>query len=404
MTTRKVLVIVVLAVILLVHLSGLSAQSVDKASDDESSYRIRITWDPATLPLDHKQIADLLRNPTRIAQGLPEDIRSLATQGASFRPFLYSEKGSARAGVLLGDYRPAVGTRLSAEKVLEAVLGQLQALLEEEYRVFTSVSENRVRLKLEQARWHQDRLALELNRVRSSIMDFWETAARPDLPWRVEKNRALITEFDYQAKQLEIKKRAKSVRLHAIGEQIAEIVQAATVDQTKNDAITQGLTQILELKKKTLKNLNTLVVTGRASEAELIQAETELLQSQLELDRRKNELLRAAGNLELLAKLKAEQTSLIIDLREIGERQRAAKKGLHDAQVVGEDLEGELRRWELFQMEMEDRKMKLAQMRRQYERASHQAYELEQEIGASYSVRPTVTIIEPKEEKTSTEK
>ncbi len=381
-------------------------------------------------------------------------IRSLSLR-AKCVTVLSSEGAYSNRGFLLGDYRINLSgiNRLmedtSAPAVLEAVVGRLRKLLREEHKESIRQLED----KCDTAIRAREKAHARLIDIRHRLVAMAINTTGTDVTWKAEKNRALICELERQLRRLDIEMAAKKMRLEAVRGEIADIGRETS--QTATAAQRKKIIEELEQKKKMLKELlkiqtekHPAVKSLRAKiallEADLKKSEPTaaspvkddfseiaaklektrvVLRARLDAAHRKfgpnhrsvkstEEMLaaledrfadvmllaatrrqkRARGDLELAARLKAEQTALIIDSREMEVRWQVMKMQLKQAQGERKKLLARLCDRERLIMKIEHVKtVDLPLAVKQYERAALWADELRQELMALVS--PTVTIV-----------
>ncbi|MCK4849865.1 MAG: hypothetical protein KAT11_00870 [Phycisphaerae bacterium] len=374
----------------------------------EVTLRIRVTWDPKVLRFDQEGIVKLLTQRVNV-QGLSKGIKKLLQDewtGLSFRRSAVYMKDVSSRGLILGDYRMdylhSIADEAQARKVLEAVVDQLRQLLEQEYGEYVAMKGH----ELHAMEMNRERAEIDLHDSQVRLEEFIRAeklhpAAKSDLLWKIEKNRSLISDFERQLQKLDIEHYAKNQRLLALRHEIAKIAPTGTTDRSKDDAITAQLAKIVEIRKEEIGKRQKAAEGARGTASELRQAEVERAKAEIELARRRKDLLRASGDLELLAKLKAEQSSLILDLCEMQGRNDTTDIKLASARKKMAQVLDRLQNWEIKLPEAERMKSDLSLARKRYEQAVMLSDQARRELEAARRMGPRVTIIDAKKEKAS---
>lgn len=410
--------------------------------------RIRITWNPLGISFDRKTIIGALSSPGSLVRGLPEKIQKRMGSNdlaeVRFTPILGSDESATRRGFLIGDYQMIFrysSKEAPGSEVLEAVVGQLWKMLREEYKE----SINHLGSKYHEAIDTRNKAQARLRVIRGGLVTMATDAiAGTDITWKEEKNRALISELESQLQRLEIEMAAKRMRYETVRDQIAEIGRAVdrksiieeleqkkkivkellevrmhtekhpaveslrakialleadlkkseptAASPVKDEPIAEELEKIVEARKIRFKQVMLLEKRGKATSSELAQAEAALADAKIQLARRREEVLRSSGGLELATRLKAEQTALMIDIREMEARAAVARNQMRQARRERKELLAKLRDREAAIMKMEHVKtVDLPLAVKQYERAALRADELRQKL--QDVVPPTVTIV-----------
>ncbi len=365
--------------------------------------RIRITWDPAGVSFDRKIIIDMLSRPRSLVRGLPEKIQKRMDSNdlaeVRFMPMLGSDGSATRRGFLLGDYQMIFRYSFrhggaTGPEVMETIVSQLQKLLQEEHKE----SIRQLQDKCAEAMEAQNKAHQKLSDVRGGLVAMAKDATRStEVIWKDEKNRALISELEHQLQRLEIEMAAKKMRFAAVREQIAKIGREAPTTRPANDDFSE-ITAKLEIERVLVRarldaarrrfGANHRTVKG--TEENLAALEGKLADLRLLAEARPQR--KAKGNLELAARLKSEQTILMIDIREMEARGAVAERQLGQARIERRELLAELVDRETGVMRIEHVKtVDLPLSVKLYERAALRADELRQELEAV--VPPTVTIV-----------
>ncbi len=491
MKNRRVLTIVLVVVLSTVILSVGCAEPATRPITDARSttpkgaepagrqqmtvpWRIRITWDPATLPLDQKRIIHTLNNLTNFEQDeVQKYVKEYSITSVSFQPCLRSEQGATKRGFLVGNYEVELtdpNKQTQAGEFVKAVVERMQKLLVKEHKV----SRERIIERCNYAEREQGEAKARLRDIRKRLLVLTDESMGRDVSWRAEKNKAFLSQIEREFWQLDIEIAAKGMRLEAVREQIARIgretAAATTAAQRKkiveelarykrkleeslnligmtekhptikalrakialleaalkkskptaartvrDDPITVELDKIVEkiveARMSIIRPVITKVVNkelskgghidmsivkppvSKAARAALAEAEAAFAEVKIQLARRREEVLRATtGGLELLRRLKTEQTFLVIDIREMKIRQSMMERQLGRASSERKKLLAKLRDRERLIMQMEQIKtVDLPLAVKQYEKATLRVDKLNQELRSL--APPTVTIV-----------
>jgi hypothetical protein len=115
-------------------------------------------------------------------------------------------------------------------------------------------------------------------------------------PRAADRNRILyeIGGLQQEIQRIEMEQDSHAVSIDATTKQIADI-QAKLKEQTTDDTISRELQAILEMQRRHLMSIKTLVEAGGAPHAELADAEEKIARARIELAKRQEELNKSAG-------------------------------------------------------------------------------------------------------------
>ncbi len=395
----------------------------------EVKIRVRISWDPKILPFDREGIVGLLANRPSHVLGLSEDIEKVLKNDDTYSSFehlpVYSTDVSNR-GLILGtygmEYLPSVADEEQARKAMEAVVKQLRELLEQEYKAYVGIK-GRELMSMDRSRDDAER---KLDRTQVELEQFirlekLHPGAKSDLLWKMEKSRGLILDFERQDLRLDMELKAKAVRLEAVQEEIAKVsVQVVEAEQnnkeTKSQLIERGgqLASRLRIVQRDIeqKNIEIQKATSEVYKAKSLEilkslkmyaanleSEMSRLQASPEaLYRRRRADFPLQGASALLAKLKVEQSSLVIDRLEMEARYHETENKLAQARHEMPELLNELQLWEVKQLRAERMRAELSLARKRYERAVMLMDQPRREYEAVQRMGPRIEIIKAKKE------
>jgi len=344
-----------------VFLTAATAQSAEKPAGEISNTRrasclVKVTADPAVLPLDYDTMHALLCSlhvggkaareilgisPDKVldlitveiaafldsATVLPKPVERIR-QSSEFEPELEtmgveaptSEPGSSSATPKLQPLRTTGGrrptptprptapapslsfaaekaiilhvavqldenTKPAAEEFMNAVIDNLRKTLD----IAFNDCRNRVRERYNLAAEETDRAEKDLVGMQQHLR---EISGSRDL-----SRLSVLSEINRLRRQIDsakLDKARNSATIEATTKQIAEI-EAKTKEQLKNDPVTNELQRMYELQIRRFENTEKLVDGGRASSAELADAEEKLARARIELAKRREEINKSEG-------------------------------------------------------------------------------------------------------------
>ena len=418
--------------------------------------RIRITWDPKRMTLDRNTLVRLLgyqlpphfREKTGPAQTsflmreLPRQIRQkIGRAETSFLPILGSPDRTSDLGFILADYTVALPSPkgdITAEKVLEHVIQGLRDLLNQEFSAYADPRDSR----LHSAQDQKGRTRRELDTLARTLAGLTEEARKRDVRKNVEKNEALIAALEQQSLQTEISLAGKEARMVALRREMADNMRGrkvtglqfrvfrhkntlaelqkkfkahhprvkaeqAAVAQleaqlaeakapAKKDPIIAELARILAIRERQYVQTKKMVSQGHASEGDLHAASAAMAECRIRLARRREHLIPAStGDPALLAKLRGEHTSLMIDVRELKARRGVLAKHVNVARKETRDLQARLRQLTGFRIQIDRiKRTQIPLLVKKHEKAGLLVQERIREIQGL--TPPKVVILAPK--------
>jgi chromosome segregation ATPase len=194
-----------------------------------------------------------------------------------------------------------------------------------------------------------------------------------------------------QVRELQIQNVAKKARLEATEVELAKLAAASS---EKNDPLATELAKVVELCEKQLQRVKALVSRNAASQEELEKAALKLAEAKVELARVMAGAAAGKHSPELVARLRGEATTLVIDLKELEARQDAAQRQLAEAEQQQRELLKARKEFQAWQLGSE---YETSLVKRELERAQTRRAEILEQIRALEFAQPTVTIVDPAE-------
>lgn len=345
---------------------------------------------------DRKMIVVSVR--IRYAEEDGNSVMQLLVDPTLYGPELRADQIIRRVPLIDAESRPAKGvggTTLLATLALGIPPGMT------EKAAFENVKAGLKRLETVLRTEHADnirRLAEMANEYQRIIMSRREElkASQGGIPSDPSAKLSEITkaveDLRGQIRESEIQNAAKEARLKATEEELAKLA-GPREGNNPNNSIATELAKIVELCEKQLQTVKARVAQGQASQDDLEKAALKLAEAKVELARCPVEVRTIAGahSPELVAKLRGEATTLVIDLKELAARREAAKQQLRVAEAQQVDLLKARKEFQAWRLGSE---YETSLMKRELERAQARRAEIHEQLTALELVRPTVTIID----------
>ncbi|MBN1417922.1 MAG: hypothetical protein JXP34_04055, partial [Planctomycetes bacterium] len=165
----------------------------------------------------------------------------------------------------------------------------------------------------------------------------------------------------------------------------------------EDDAILRELRRIIEVRTEQMARIRLLAEQGRATAAEVQEAEAKIAEAKIELARRSDELARPKQDVDALMALKSEQEALLMDIEDQRMRRTALEDQVARERVELEMLEKQYAEIARATMSAEEIEFDLALARKRYEEAAGEVDALRRR--RSRLTDPRVIILEPAPER-----
>jgi hypothetical protein len=304
MKTAKRFLVVLMLILPVVSLAQSQEKPATKISNTRAaSCLVRVTCDPAVLPLNFKSIDDLLHSSgvggTAAREALdvsPDQAQELFTIGdmhelATDAPAQPSTNNPSAFAAKEQTYLFSLNVHLSeevkpaAEEFTNALISHLRLALDKTFKECASKLESRLDLaQKEAAQAEKDfRQTQDMLRKVSSSRD-------------IDRHRILadIEDLRREIQQIKVDQASEGVVASAATQQIAEI-KARIRTVLDRDAISGELGQLLSLQEENLENVEKLCKSGRASGADLADAHAKVARGRIDWTLRREQLSKSAG-------------------------------------------------------------------------------------------------------------
>jgi len=379
-TNKHIVIVLVLG--LLVAASGQASEKAAKRLSEtlSASCLVRISSDPAILPLDLAPLDALLHSSgvggkaAREVLGIsPDEVQdsdmilieaisssdSMISSAATAKP----EPTPRRPGESTAQYearrRAEAAARARAIAVArsskstkpsfvaeESILVYLQVNLEDEMKPaaeeFMSALIDNLRSSLlhtfdDHRRRLDDYLKTaeqETARTEQDLRDKQEVLRRISGTQFFDRDQIIhnMMELRNKIERIEMEQLSEKVIIDATAERIAEI-EAKTKAQLEGDDITKELLKMLDLQMRHLSNTKTLVDAGQAGQSHLADAEEKLARARIELAQRREQLSKSAGG-NLIETLNAQLADSSIKAAQDKAYLASYKEQLAEAEVM----------------------------------------------------------------------
>lgn len=334
------------------------------------SRNLLIAGEPAAMDLD-ASLASLQWGP--IVAALPPELRPekvVLRPGAGLGPsrvWILSIDISAR------DHADLLRSTEFLAQALQARLAREGEILLEQRRELLAGAPQRLKLAEER----RQALQAEMNQCLVA-------AARVSRSEDLARTAELLREIAGRRAEAEIDLAARRARLEALGKAIAAAArEAREAGGRRDDPIAAELESILAGRERALERMKLLHGQGQGSSEELEGAQTRLSEARIALLERREALARESGSLELLARLKGEQTDLVLELAELETRLKATAAQQQALEESRARLEQAIGEQEAIKLELNRLRKECAEAERAHREAAAAAAEFERLQGGS---------------------
>lgn len=302
----------------------------------ESGALLRISCDPAVMPIDQTSLHSLLRttglarNVTaavleRSAKSKPNETRGVGLltllAGSDDSPFKVTFLQSVQSAGRLGDESSTFICDLKVRVAGDgATAEQADRIVAETVKRLTTVLQQlgkeqmrRIDLQRAYAQKELDKAEKALSAIHVKLRALSEKAGSRDLSRDVIQSE--LREFQARSRALEMELEAGRARRRAIQEEIARIGQRGSQDK-QSLIIEHEMQTIIGLREKQLQSVMSMAERSLASEHDVNQAREELALARVQLAQDRREAARSFGG-DLLASLNGELSTLSIDAVEM---------------------------------------------------------------------------------------
>jgi len=340
---------------------------------------IRITWDPSVFTLDEKEIAGLLARPGIF---FPDE---RGVKSVMLLPVARSVPGPTLPSSMLFALRVETQGEPAAP-VLEEIVRWLESLLQGELGAFVERLNSAVRGAEQERDGARDRL----ESLRHALAERQGRLPAEAIGRELEAARARLAELERQAHENEIGRVSREARAEAVAKRIAEFASAKRERPADADAVVRELRRIIDVRTEQLARIRLLADQGRASVAEIQEAEAKIAEAKVELVRREQELERPAQSDEPLKALKAEQQALLLDLEDQRVRRAAIEQQFSRTREELAQVEKQYAQVAREAMSTEEIQFDLALARKRYEEAAGEADALRRRMKRLASTQVTI--------------